>query len=87
MHVLLDISAPRTRIKVLFAALKPCCKASRFEYNKPKFEDNLFLALRGARVFFGAGRGRFSAPVGEDFRKKMQKVTINQFLKYVFTLF
>ena len=37
MHVLLDISAPQTRINVLCAALKRCCKADHFEYNKHKY--------------------------------------------------
>ena len=29
-----DISASGTRINLLIAALKPCCKAASFEYNK-----------------------------------------------------
>ena len=48
VHVLLYISNPLTWINLSFAALKPCCKADRFEYNKPEFEFNLFLALRGS---------------------------------------
>ena len=50
-HILLDISAPRTRIKVLFAALTLCCKANCFEYNKPKFEDNFLFGPKGGLGF------------------------------------
>ena len=51
-YIVGDISTPSTQINLLFAALKPCCKAGCFEYNKPRFEDHSFLALRGRADFF-----------------------------------
>ena len=50
-HVSGDISAPWTRINLSFASLKLCGLAGHFEYNKPQFEDNFVLALRGHRDF------------------------------------
>jgi hypothetical protein len=37
-----DISAPRTRINLSFALLKPCFQAHSFEYKYVEFKDNFF---------------------------------------------
>ena len=50
------IHAPFVSI-LSFALLKPCGLASRFEYNKHKFEDNFCLALRGHRDFLHVKMG------------------------------
>jgi hypothetical protein len=47
-HIYQDISAPQTRINLLFALLKPCFQASSFEYNYVEFEEILFLFPRRA---------------------------------------
>ena len=47
-HVLQDISAPRTRINLSFAALKTCFQSASFEYNDIIFEDKFFLTPRRA---------------------------------------
>ena len=41
-HFSEDISATQPRMNLLIASLKPCCKASSFQYNKPLF-DNVFF--------------------------------------------
>ena len=47
-HVLQDISAPRTRINLSFAALKSCFQSASFEYNNIIFEDKIFLTPKRA---------------------------------------
>ena len=47
-HIFQDISAPRTRINLLFALLKSCFQAGSFEYNYVEFEDNFFWTPRRA---------------------------------------
>ena len=46
-----------TWINLLFALLKPSGLAGHFEYNKPQFEDNFILALRGNQDFFLREKG------------------------------
>ena len=41
-HIFQDISAPQTRINLLFSVLKPCFQDAPFEYNNIVFEDNFF---------------------------------------------
>jgi hypothetical protein len=49
-HIVLDILGQQAWIKVLFPALKPCCKASCFDYNTIKFEYN-FVGSKGGKTF------------------------------------
>ena len=51
VHFLEDISAPRTRINLSFAALEPWYKSNYLEYHKPQLKDKKKLALRGRQDF------------------------------------
>ena len=52
---------PELLINLPFASLESCGLADRFEYNKPTFCNNFFLALRGPlRIFIGNVRCRFA---------------------------
>ena len=54
MHVTENISAPRTRINLPIAALKPCCQAGSFEYNKAYIlEFSFFWPQGGLGEFLG----------------------------------
>ena len=47
-HILQDISAPRTRINLWFAAFKPCFQAASIEYKNIVFEDKKYFTPRRA---------------------------------------
>ena len=67
-----NISTPKTRINSLFAELEPCCQASSFAYNKPQFEDNKCLALRGRQDLLYKC---FSRKNGNNWRFQWETIT------------
>ena len=48
-HIFQDISAPRTRVNLSFAVVKPCFLAGYFEYNKIVFGDKKIDPRRAMR--------------------------------------